>query len=95
MSEASIHGAQSTRRLKVDGLPMRCLRALAASPVAMHEEQVFQATRRGVQDVSMRHSALSTLVALGLAERGGVRGGYRWSITAAGREVVEGGPSGG
>lgn len=73
--------------LRPDGKPMRALRVLAMACEPLHEDDVWRQARRPF-DMSMWHAPLRTLVERGLAERTGRRGGYRYSITDAGREAL-------
>jgi hypothetical protein len=77
--------------LKPDGKPMRALRVLRDTKPArpMSECAVYHRAKHSEMDCGLWHGALATLVARGLAQRGGRPGGYEWWITDAGRELLE------
>ncbi|MDP2710811.1 MAG: hypothetical protein Q8O56_06295 [Solirubrobacteraceae bacterium] len=69
---------------------MRALRALASTDITqpLTEHGVWLVCRDTYGSVVVWHAALATLVKRGLAARTGGRGGYKWYITAAGRELL-------
>lgn len=82
---------RSMSDMRKDGKPMRALRALERSTPAnpLTEYDVFRACQvLGGWTPLAWHGALATLVKRSLAERCGVRGGYQWFITDAGRELL-------
>lgn len=80
----------SATRLKPDGKPMRALRGLGRATGPLDDWEVWVLLGSQGEWAPCSH-ALGRLVALGLAERSGKRGNYRWVITTAGREALRDG----
>ena len=76
--------------LKSDGKPMRALRYLATQTRPVYEADVWAALSwRPKGENIYWGDALRTLYKRGLAERHGEPGGFSYTITDAGRDVLD------